>query len=82
MESLDRALREAEGRIGIPAGEPYSAEYGRMHLRQARSQFRTLEALLRKATRAESDLVLGACMDALEGKSDAFGSRAYGQPRA
>jgi hypothetical protein len=79
LDALQRKLQASQ----IPAGEAYSGEYGLKHLREARETFQVLARVLKKATRAESDLVLTACIDTLDARNKRFGARpSPGRPRA
>lgn len=68
LSEFETKIRKSKADRLKPEGETFSAEYGLQHLREAREAFRELAATLKSAPRAESDLVLGACIDRLEGK--------------
>jgi hypothetical protein len=68
LDQFQQKVRASRSDRIVPAGETFSVEYGLKHLRQARAEFRALAMALRSARRREADLVLGACIDRLEGK--------------
>ncbi|MGV3722086.1 MAG: hypothetical protein ACO1SX_14340 [Actinomycetota bacterium] len=74
-----RRMTEIEGKIRatkearlVPAGETYSVEYGLERAKLAREAFLRLAKELENTPRAESDLVLGACVDRLEGRLSVY----------